>query len=210
MSQVNDYTSLSLSLSLQWMIWVNNFYIHIEPQLLVITYTFKIYNYIRCIVYFPYVNQRFPCIVATRKAAEDVAYLNMVKGVVAGVCLAIVFLIVLLFTYCYYKNRAFRGQRYDYPSKNFSKGEIVYLIILKIRQFTCKTVSLFMKLIVYSLSSHRNTIIKPDVQHISHQLSVRYMHNCHFCVRSSTEQKYMYIQGHMYIQGPHSRKSRAI
>ncbi|KAK3103487.1 hypothetical protein FSP39_019587 [Pinctada imbricata] len=38
-----------------------------------------------------------------------------IKGIVTGVCLAIVWLIVLLITWCYYKNSAHRGSR-DYPA----------------------------------------------------------------------------------------------
>lgn len=48
---------------------------------------------------------------------------NRAEGIAVGVSLACIFLIVLLLTYCYYKNRPYRGSRHDYSSTKVKKGK---------------------------------------------------------------------------------------
>ncbi|CAC5398812.1 unnamed protein product [Mytilus coruscus] len=58
-----------------------------------------------------------------RKASEAGARsMARIHGILVGVCLAIVFLIVLLITWCYYKNKPFRRDIHNYPTAHVRKG----------------------------------------------------------------------------------------
>lgn len=58
-----------------------------------------------------------------KKEREDGARSrNRVEGILVGVCLAIMFLIILLITWCYYKNKPFRRDLHNYPTPHVHKG----------------------------------------------------------------------------------------
>lgn len=59
---------------------------------------------------------------ADRKRAADARSRSRNHGILVGVCLAIVFLIALLITWCYYKNKPFRTDVHNYPTATVRKG----------------------------------------------------------------------------------------
>lgn len=60
--------------------------------------------------------------VARREREESAIARSRNQGILVGICLAISFLVILLITWCYYKNKPFRRDVYNYPSATVRKG----------------------------------------------------------------------------------------
>lgn len=71
---------------------------------------------------YPYFNIQFNFLDARKASEADARTRARIHGILVGVCLAIVFLIVLLITWCYYKNKPFRRDIHNYPTAHVRKG----------------------------------------------------------------------------------------